>query len=1490
MVGPPVLVAVLGASYLASAVNLLTAPGAKVTLPIHTKNGDLIFKADAYTYDPGQGKIIAVKPKVWEPNGKLAFEAELLRVDNLYNSAAPIKVDASGVKAYLRRDKDGSLPQLKYLPEPKPTATPTAFSVVVHGASVQVDDFSWKGPYTLNATTTFVQVDGLGEDWVANAPVQVTSVGKANLALVGRKGGEVTADLNNADLTLAELWQHIKTMPELAKQTEAQKWSATSLGFKGEAKVSYQAKKGLNFEADHAQITGTGLVRGGDLIASNAEFNGQLTDQDADGKLLVWSPYRVEAEGSVDWSGKQPTSDLAFSFEAGNKQSVPKLLRDLLPPDANFQSMAGKGRLALGSKQWLASNVSAQNLTYKGNTIAAVSGLASVAANEVALRAVKGSWNSTPVTAGLDIRNKSLSGFVNASRLDLGSVQQLKALGLSGNAQVGIKLAGTTDKPLISYRAKGDATYTKLKSPIQGKFQACGTADAKTFQIESATLEPSRGGLLAGNGSVNLASGIINGQVRAVGLQLGTLNPDLSGVTSAVAILGGTLKAPIATGQLELYEPAYGDTEISVATSRFSVDRTGLKFDNLVAQKGAGKVTGAASLQWKDLKLSGLLAADGLDLGLLLTNADVSGVLGAKRIVLGGTLDHPVATADVFGSQLVAQDFSVSSLQASAKWDGDVLKFSRGHALTAGTGSLDFQGQYNPGKARGAVSFSAKDLLVGPQLHDKIKDITFAGQFSGNGRAEFGNQLENLSATGSVDHLFVNENPVGGGDFQLGYKNKVWSGTAVVGDLEQYVALNSFAYDSGRNTVQAQAEASGINLGNLYKIFGQNLASVSDPVKQKLAVLNGKLAAKVAISGSTSNPNIQLTQGTVANLEFDHTPLGNLKGDFTKNGDLYTFGSLEQSTGGLEWQLGTSAGAVRGTAVRDGEIHLEGDVTHFPAHLLGILEPKMANIEGDTTISFTAKGRTVEPDVQASIEASKFGPQGSNDFSLESVLTVNKKEGIKADGTLNYKGILANLNIGAPFNYPFEIPTDKPISATLTLQPRLIRSLTDFLPGLDPAHTEGTVSGQVALNGTINGLEPSGHVSVEKGLLAWTNSSLAVPLEARADFSPKQARLVAESNSKSGSARADVAASIDDLGSLLGSLSTGTDKLYSLPLGGTLAFKDYKIDQSSPFFGAVSTQTSGDIDVSGTVGVPTLRGNIHVKDLSLTYAPTSVAQPSEVAPPINPQLDLLVSMENDSNVKAGIANIDFGGVASIGGTLNRLDITGGFDVTRGTLRFPGAKVTLQPQGSLAFRYKGASGVGGDQPQVRLDVNLEGQTRLVTTGQDLPERYNIDLGVTGNLLEDGGIRVTATSDPVGLDQSRILALLGQGGLVEAFSGNKQNVGLDQEKFRQTLTTFLPVALDSLTSRIATNLGLDYFTIDYNNVEQASLSFARYLNNRWYLEFRRQISQPLPGQPLYYDFRLIYKTPFKGKTFKRLNFFVGADQDRPWKVGLEYRIRF
>jgi hypothetical protein len=272
----------------------------------------------------------------------------------------------------------------------------------------------------------------------------------------------------------------------------------------------------------------------------------------------------------------------------------------------------------------------------------------------------------------------------------------------------------------------------------------------------------------------------------------------------------------------------------------------------------------------------------------------------------------------------------------------------------------------------------------------------------------------------------------------------------------------------------------------------------------------------------------------------------------------------------------------------------------------------------------------------------------------------------------------------------------------------------------------------------------------------------------------------------------------------------------------------------------------------------------------------------------DPRFNINLNLSQPATISASAARLTVSGSGALTGSLSKPRVTADLRVRQGQLRLPTSRVNVDPGGTLKLIYQ-VDEVG--QTTARLDVNMEGHTTVTALAfNDQVQRYDVTLGIRGNLLEEGETQLTASSDPPDLNQAQILAMIGQADVIGSLANTVPRSEAERRLQGALTSVALPAVFDPITSRLAAGLGLESLSLEYNPYEQASIAFAKVLGRRLTLSGFRQISPALPGQLQHWNVSIDYRLPFHRRILNRMNLSLGADQDRPWKLSLNYTVRF
>jgi hypothetical protein len=386
-------------------------------------------------------------------------------------------------------------------------------------------------------------------------------------------------------------------------------------------------------------------------------------------------------------------------------------------------------------------------------------------------------------------------------------------------------------------------------------------------------------------------------------------------------------------------------------------------------------------------------------------------------------------------------------------------------------------------------------------------------------------------------------------------------------------------------------------------------------------------------------------------------------------------------------------------------------------------------------------------------------------------------------------------------------------------------------------------------------------------------------------FNGETASISATANGSEGGTLAIEEAGVK-LGNLADLFDSTVDTLAMNELFGSMKLNGLKVTYNDPQQGPLTATLGGGLLLGGNLQQPEITGQILVS--SVNAAPPSALAEGGVPTrlPIDPRFNVSIIATDLMRLRMSTGDFYLGGSASLTGTLSSPDFTSTLLLERGSIRLPNARITIEPGGEINITYRpGPNGIA----VARAEIDMIGRTQVSAesfTGN--VERYDVILTITGDLLEEGGLQLSAQSDPPDLSQDRILAILGQGDIFG--TGRGEAFRADRQLQSALVGIALPYVAGGLTERLANQLGLDYLNVEYNSFDQLSVTAAISLSRDIVLSGRRQLSSPLPGVKPKWEVRLSYRPPFRFRALRRFSLSIGMDQDRPWKIMVEYGIRF
>lgn len=1505
---PVFLLAYWGLAFLSNCFLTLLSPSVPLELSYVSPSGTMTLRAETFNVNLKQPTLVAERLTLHGPKGELVAGASLVRimpaqknvdsVANIASESVPLNVHVEKPYAKLTRGPNGTVALEEFLPKSQGEPSKRGYSVSILGGVADIVDRYGPQEWRTRVLIPRAHVAGVGKLWTAEGAADVSGIGHGAILAQGEQGQAVVS-LQGVNLHLTDLFHHLAETD--LKDDLRNVGLSEAIGKSVALSVLIRPKEPLRLSGQ-ADLGLAGL-RVSDYV-SGGQADGKLAfvGQSATGEAKLTMPGSSATwRGAFGWSSGFTTRG-RLDAVAADPAAAGAVANQAIGHQATFKDARFSGVLGYQKDVGavLSGAVSAATAGANSERFDQVHGTLGYDKSGVSLSVGQATWSGANVQAWARIdSNKNLVGAValrNASLSRLGQKYGVRDLGGEGSAFA--SLAGSTQHPLVDLTSAGAGDFANQKGRFRGVFGIAASLNGDQIHLKRATWNGPDGKALA-MGDLSASGGGLKVTVDAFGIDLKAANPDLSGTAAARGTIRGDLRDPQMSGRVEAYDLAFKSYNSPLAVADFNADLRKLGLTQIRVASGQGLVEGDAGYRFRDRALTGELRGESLkpgDFGL----DNVAGVFDIDHLVLGGMLSNPKLSGTLKSDTLVAAGVNGKAVSAEVAYNAGVVTMTHGTA-DIGTGKLSGSGTYDTSSRDGYAIFDAANLPLNAVPDSLTKQVRLEGSLNAKGRVALKAGAATLDALkGSADNLEFNNVLLGSGDFEAHQEGSLVRGSAEIGSLERYLRAQDVIFDTGTKAWSFDLVTADLDLQNLYQLGQPYLTPFSDDMARKVAQVNGALSLDAQVSGSRdAEPSIDVRALDVSNLTYAGYSFGKIAAKGSKKGavlDLTDF----------SWIQGASTMTLKGTADLHGDLNLNGEVSKFNFANFGIFEPKLAGLAGEATISFLATGKTEAPDVMASIDSNRVqvstGQESSVGFSVDisSIhLTPGEKDAdgkrtgqIEASGSFNYRGIGGNLAAKAPFVYPFEIPESKPLEASVTLDEQQIGVFKDLLPGLDLKRSQGSLRGAFKVDGSINALRAQGGITAVAPILNLQNGKTGLKdATASLTFTDDTLALSTMATSTSGGTLQGVVQSkIADFTDLAVAIGAGqTEDLLKSPIGGALDVTNFRFDEGSKDAGQASGALSAHIDFGGSLKRPAISGTARLLDGMVTLggvAGTPSAIPNYA---VNPTFDVDLGLDS-TRVKSGSTQLSVIGGGHLYGSLQRPDLQADMTLLNGSLRLPGAKVNLEPGGTMRLAYS-ANGEG--IPEARLDVALQGTTALTAARPGgTAQRYDITLDVRGNLLEDNGLTQTATSDPPDLSQDRIFALLGQTQIFEAFAGQTTaGVGDAQKQVRDALTGYaLPIALDPITSRIANQLGLDYLTVEYNAFDLTTITFARALNRSFILQGRRQIGEPLPGRKPIADLQLFYRLPVRRGLLNRVSFSVGVDQDRPWKISAQYGSRF
>lgn len=1508
-VAPPALILWWGGLYLRDAANLLLAPGTPVAFDYKSPEGPIRLWADTYQIDPDRGTLRASGLTATRVSGLEIASVASVEASGLRLSALRPQVVVRNVRVRLERDTQGfDLARLFPKREGPPSKIP--YSVTVLDGRVYYVDRTFDPPLRQVAETRRAVVDGIGDDWRAEGRLRLPGIGVADARAQSLPNVGTTLDLNAGALRLETLAPAL--LPGLR---------VASLVARGPVRIDLPKQGDAQVAATlRAEAKG---VRYREYEADSVVFDGRASGAAGKGTVLArLGDVRVQFEGSV--TRERGGGYLVASVPSPG--SLPLWARKFLPAKTDFRDAAYRGWLGWeGMVPRLQGEARAARAAYGRDAVEGIRADVAYNPQGIQVRGLTARWKGAPLAGdgAYDPKSGAIQGVALAPQVEIAELASRigRREKLSGRLGGEALVSGTLDRPEIEGRVSG--SFALGGRPL-GDVEARGAWLAGAARVDRLRVSGPLGAIVAG-GTIR-PDGTLDFKAEARGIRIERLVPDAKGLVSANLNVGGTLRDPKAKGRVEAYRVAYQSQAIPAAGFDLTADRRRVDLRLLTAVRGTTRLRGrvGASLVGQGVVLSDprtwLLDGRFSLTGVQATEIpgaegieDVAGLFSMPRADLSGRVGSPILTASLEGDGILVRGIRMESMRADARVDRHGMKMSNLEVFAAG-GRLAGTGAYDFASQGGEVDLTMADVQLSRLLNDLSEDVLVDGTISApriHLALRDGKPVG--QAEGTLSAVKVNGVLAGDGNWALDATGERIEAKASVGRLDPTLrALDATAaYNVQAGSLAATVQAKDLPLQAVVAA-AQARRTSSESEAARLATVQGDLSGTVeAVRTKDGDLKIDASDLQASGIRYEEIDYGTLTATtLVRRGGRWTL------TGGrLEGSAGTFA--ADGWVQEDGGLDLQasGDAVRLSAFSPFVAD--LAQFSGIARFALAATG-----DVDRPVVAGSAAVDGLFSRSSQEPLSIALEKIAVRDGKSEVAGV---LRYGERFGGLFTASTDWAYRSEIkgaAIQAKIDLGALQPLNPVDPtqglrvekvnlvdipilrqyldARGGGTMTGSFAAAGTVGEPKLTGGLELIAERLGITFPGPPNRPVARLDDTLQNVRVnlgfdernAPRLDASVGFARGGVVTAMATLGDLgnqtVFQALSATRDWKGLPVEGRINIPDDRpVTVRQTVAGGTTTATvKGTLRASGKAVTPDLTGAFVITNFESTLPSLEATSGDSTPSVLDPNFDLTFVLGDAGRFRTATADLYLDGDLTLKGPLSNPRANAELVTERGSIRLPGGLVRVDKGGQISFSYRRPLAGG---PGATAQIDLQGRSQVTLARQGFgTQHYDVMLDIQGDLLRENGLQFDATSDPPDLNKDEILNALGGTELITGISAG----GASTEKnVRNALIGFaLPGLLDTFTGGIARGLGLDYVSLEYNEYDQATVAFARSLGPDFSFQGRQQVGTPTPGYRSIYDLRLSYNPRRLLPKLSRFSFTVGTDQDRPWKVSVEYGTRF
>lgn len=1494
-----------GVVYVWQCLLALSSGGVPIVYEHHSPGGLLVMRAESYHFDLPSNVLRLDSISIVESDGTKIASARSILLTDVIPGRRPVHANARDVFARIVRKKDGKLRLLDYLPPSTEEESRIGYTADLRHVSVLYEDQTTTKVWRRWVSADVARLDGVGSELRVNASPRIQNAGTVVVSARSSLAGGLSVKFSTAKLEVAELVRRFADSPDSRDVPEVREIRLASGRLAGDGFLILRPESQPVWAAN-VVATVERFAYGNEASADHTSLFGTLGPEGAALRVTASGPgSKTEFEGNLRWKNEVL---LAGSLVASvrDARSLPAFLRRSVPGGTTFSNGTLSGWLAYGEASGvrLAGITTATQARWERETVRDLAANLDVDGEKVIVQNARGTWQGSRVEGALvyALKDGALQGHFRAPNADL--KQALSNFGLTtiaGKADIQALLDGKASDPVVVVRAEGHGQSLLQERPIDlGRFELGGALRGDRFNLNRFTILGPAGAATA-SGAWDVRRNSVDVDVLATGVPLQAFLDEVSGSAAFSGKVVGPTDRPRAVGQVEVFNALAANQQIPFARGDVEIDRDGLRATRVLAFKKGAQATGEGAVAFKDMGLSGVFTVFGIDLSGY-PPAEISGMARITRGVLSGTLQDPILEADVEAENVAARGIALDNVDLHAVVRNGVIRMDRLRGA-AGTGTITGSGSLDIASQSGSFDLSGEALPLGLLLARALEDVSVEGLLGGTLKGEFANgKFSTVAFDGELQNFKVNEAFLGGGPITASHEGSIWSGTLFLGTIDAYLQVPALTFDPDTGKISGTLVSDNFQASVLYNSLKRYLddeqgqSRVPEDLRRHLESLDGRLDLDAAISGDTGTPNVDVQALKLDSMTVGGQPAGQIVARGSKQGRIWNFEQFEWTGGPGTVRLN------RGRLDEHGDIDLDGEVRNLKWKKLAQFFPQLERVEGTSDLPFLVTGKSKSPEIQASFSyeegaalqritpwpgatVSVRNPrQTTRRIDLENVLV--KDGSIDAQGVFNLEGFTGTIEGKLPFRYPFEIPESEAWSAVARMPDRPLSSLSEFLPGMDIKNTDGTVSARLTLGGTRGAPLVTGSIDGAAKSLAFNDLMTRLnDLVFQAKFENEKVSVSASGKGSQGGSfeTEDVGVSLDNLDE---ALKKSFQVLMMNRLYGTFRMNEFRLDYVDKQAGPMTATVSGALGLAGTLERPEIGGQLLLSNANLTTPPAYEAAVERTKLLVDPRFNISMVTANNMLLRVPTGRFELSGGGLLQGSLSSPQFTSTLEVEAGNVRLPNARIVIEPGGTVAITYR-SSPTG--TTVARVEVDMQGRTQVSAESfTGIVERYDITLNIRGDLLTDNGLQLSAQADPPDLSQERILAILGQRDVLVGNAG--EGFRADRQLQSALLGLALPYFAGSFTEDLARQLGLDYLNIEYNTYDQFAVTAAISLGRDLVLSARRQLSSPLPGERPKFDLRLSYRPPFRNKALRRFTFSVGMDQDRPWKIAVEYGIRF